>query len=140
MTEPELPAYYSDGIDPVRSSSDQLFRLVIEASPEPGSTAYGEAGGAFVTCWVNADDLRTAERRAVALIEEGRWRPVRMDKWNLVTRATYAQEEPAYDGGLDFRDLVDQAFIDGEVCVFYTWPVDAPDADDDEDAEPERPT
>jgi len=126
------PEYYSDSINPVRrSSSDELFLLTIEAHPEPNSEDYGEAGGAFVNCWVNADDLRTAERRAVALIQEHGWRPHRFEEWELVTRATYGERELRDDGGQDLREVVDQAFIDGEVCVFNTWPVDAPDADED---------
>ena len=136
MAMPRQPVYYSDGINPVRRSSpDELFLVTIEARPEPGSGESGEAGGAFVNCWVDADDLRAAERRAVALIRESGWRPHRFEDWELVTRASYANREPQDDGGPDLRELVDQAFIDGEVCVFNTWPVDAPDADD-EDAEP----
>lgn len=129
MGQHDEPVYYSDGIDPVRRNSrDELFLLTIEARPEPHSEEYGEAGGAFVNCWVNADDLRTAERQAVALIEQHGWRPHRFDEWELVCRATYAGREPPDDGDLDLREIVEQAFIDGEVCVFNTWPVDAPDA------------
>lgn len=132
MAEPEQPVYYSDGNDPVhRSSPDELFLVTIEARPEPGSDEYGDAGGAFVNCWVNADDLRTAERRAVALIREHGWRPLRFEEWALVTRATYADREPGDEGAPDLREIVDQAFIDGEVCVFNTWPVDAPDEDNE---------
>jgi len=48
----------------------------------------------------------------------------------LVSRATYVGRSPQ-DDGLDLCEIVDQAFVDGEVCVFNAWPVDAPDADDD---------
>jgi hypothetical protein len=134
MADADRPVYYSDGIEPIRRSSpDELFLVTIEARPEPDSDEYGEAGGAFVNCWVDADDLRTAERRAVALIRADGWRPHRFDDWELVTRSTYDSHEPA-DDGPNLREVVEQAFIDGEVCVFNTWPVDAPDAD--EDAEP----
>jgi hypothetical protein len=136
MAEPEGPVYYSDGIDPIRRSSpDELFLITIEARPEPGADEYGDAGGAFVNCWVNAADLRMAERRAVALIRDHGWRPHRFEEWELVTRATYTGREQESDGGPDLREVVEQAFLDGEVCVFNTWPVDASDAD--EDAEPD---
>ena len=132
MKDRKRPVYYSDGIDPVRrASADELFLVTIEARPGPDADEYGEAGGAFVNCWVDADDLRTAERRAVALIEENGWRPHRFEEWELVTRTTYADREPPADGEPDFRELVDQAFADGEACVFNTWPVDAPDAGDE---------
>ncbi|HTK75170.1 MAG TPA: hypothetical protein VL371_07920 [Gemmataceae bacterium] len=131
MADADQTVYYSDGIEPIRRSSpDELFLVTIEARPEPDSDEYGEAGGAFVNCWVDADDLRTAERRAVALIREDGWRPHRFDDWELVTRSTYDSHEPA-DDGPDLREVAEQAFIDGEACVFNTWPVDAPDADED---------
>jgi hypothetical protein len=126
------PVYYSDGIDPVRRSrADELFLLTIEARPEPSSEDHGEVRGAFVNCWVDADDLRAAERRAVALIGKHGWRPHRFEQWELVTRATYSTGQPSADDRPDLREALDQAFIDGEVCVFNTWPVDAPDADDE---------
>ena len=137
MKDRKQPAYYSDRIDPVRrASADELFLLTIEARPEPEADEYGEAGGAFVNCWVDADDLRTAERRAVALIEENGWRPHRFDEWELVTLATYADRPPPDDGEPDLREVAAQAFTDGEVCLFNTWPVDAPDAD--ENGEPDH--
>jgi hypothetical protein len=133
MADPKGPVYYSDGIDPVRRSSpEEVFLVTIEARPTPDAEDYDEAGGAFVNCWVDADDLRTAERRAVALIEEDGWRPHRFDSWKLVTRDTYADWEPDDEGEQDPREMVGQALADGEVCVFHTWPRDAPDGDEDE--------
>jgi hypothetical protein len=127
----EQPAYYSDRIDPVtRSGPHELFLITIEAVPEPESEDYGEAGGAFVNCWINADTLRTAERLATKLIRENDWRPHRFEAWEIVTRDTYAVEEPGEDEP-DLRELVEQAFVDGEACVFNTWPVDAPDAEEE---------
>lgn len=132
MADDVQPLYYSDGIDPIwRSSPEELFLITIEAKPEPESDEYGEVGGGFVKCWANVDDLRTAERRAVALIQEDGWRPHRFEDWELVTRATYADREPDDDGRPDLREVVAQAFIDGEICVFHTWPVEASEADDD---------
>jgi hypothetical protein len=128
MTGAEQPVYYSDRIDPVhRSSPDQLFFLIIEARPEPDSDEYGDAGGAFVSCFVDADDLRTAERQAVALIEQTGWRPCRFVEWKFVTSASFADHKTT-DDEPDPRQMVEQTFIDGTVCVFQTWPVDAPDA------------
>jgi hypothetical protein len=133
MCEHDGPEYfYSSGIDPARrSSSDQLFLLIIEARPEPEAAEYCDAGGAFVACLIDADDLRVAEQRAVALIQERSWRPHRFEKWVLVTRATYADGPEPTAGELDMREIVDQTFIDGEVAIFNTWDADAPDADDE---------
>lgn len=119
MKECDEPVYYSDVIDPVcRTSPEELFFLIIEARPKTDSDDFGQVGGAFVNCWANADDLRTAERQAVALIEQSGWRPHRFEDWELVSRATYAGREPSDPDELDLREIVDQAFIDGEACVY----------------------
>jgi hypothetical protein len=129
MSAEEKPVYYADGIEPVRRSSPgELFLVTIEARPAPGSEKFGQMGGSFVNCWVNADDLCTAERRAVALIEADGWRPHRFEEWSIVSRETYTDWKPLDEDGPDLRELFEQALIDGELCVFNTWPLDAPDA------------
>ncbi len=130
QTDSDQPAYFSDGIEPVaRSWPGELFLIRIEARPDPDSEDSAEFGGAFVNCYIDADDLRTAERRAVGLIQADGWQPHRFDQWSLVTRDTYADCEPG-DDGPDLREVVDEAFADGEVCVFNTYPV-GDDNDDD---------
>lgn len=130
MAQDDPYLFYSDEVGPIRRSSpDEFFLITIEARPTPESDEHGEAGGAFVNCWVDADDLRTAERRAVELIRDGGWQPDRFDDWDPVTRAT-ADERDAAEGGPSPRDLIEQAAINGIACVFHTWPVDAPDADE----------
>lgn len=128
--ESEPTNLYADTIDPVqRSMPGEVFFVSMEASPEPGSDDFGSAGGAFVNCYVDADDLRTAELRSISLIEQHGWQPQRLETWELAS-AQCANSEPSEDGGPTARELVEQALIEGECCVFYTWPIDAPDADD----------
>jgi hypothetical protein len=130
MPAREQPVYYSDGIAPVRRGSrDELFHIIIVATPEPEAADYGVAGGAFVNCWVDADDLRAAERRAVALIHQAGWRPQRFDEWSIVTREKYVDCKADREEEPDLCKFVEQAFTDGEVCIFNIWPVDAPDAE-----------
>jgi hypothetical protein len=124
----DQPGLYAETIAPVfRTKAGELFLLTLEANPGPDSEDYGRVGGAFVNCWVDAADLRTAELRALGLIEKHGWRSHRFESWELVSRETYVNREPPIDGAPDFRELVEQAFVDGEVCVFNIWPLDAPD-------------
>jgi hypothetical protein len=126
------PSYYSDRIAPVqRDGPEQLFLVTLEARPAPGGEWEGVYGGAFVNCWIDADDLRSAERRAVELLGEGGWRPHRFEEWELVTRETYADEVPG-EGEPDLREVVERAFADGAACVTHTWAVDAADAEEDD--------
>jgi hypothetical protein len=110
---------------------EEVFMVRLEASPEPGSDDFGSAGGAYVNCYVDADDLRTAELRAIALIEQHGWRPQRFDTWQLTCVDCAGDAPPDYDGP-SARELVEQARIDGECCIFHTFPIDAPDARDEQ--------
>jgi len=105
---------------------EEIFFVRMEACPEPGSAEFGSAGGAFVNCYVDAEDLRTAELRAIALIQQQGWRPYRFDTWQLTCGDCATDDPPDYDGPSP-RELVQQARTDGECCVFHTFPIDAPD-------------
>ena len=107
----------------------EVFFISIEACPEPESEDFGIEGGASVNCYVDADDLRTAEIRSVSLIRQHGWLPQRIDTWHL-TCAECADDTRPEHGGDSPRELIQQALLDGEVCVFHTWPIDAPDAND----------
>jgi hypothetical protein len=69
--ESEPNNLYADTIDRVvRIKPGELFLVRIEARPKPDSPEAADTAGAVVNCWVDADDLRTFELRAVALIQE----------------------------------------------------------------------
>ncbi len=128
--ESEPENLYSDTIAPVhRASPDEVFFISMEACPEPGSEDFGVEGGAFVNCYVDADDLRTAEICAIAHIQEQGWRPHRFSEWHLKCAECADDTEPEH-GGDSPRKLIEQALLDGIVSVFHTWPIDAPDAHD----------
>jgi hypothetical protein len=122
---------HSDSIEPVhRKMAGELFMVRIVACPEPGSEDFGDAGGAYVNCYIDADDLRTAERRAISLIQVRGWRPERFDTWQL-TCADCASDARPDHGGRSTRELVEEARREGESCVFHIWPIDAPDDDEE---------
>jgi len=112
----------------LRSAPEEVFFVRIVASPKPGSDDFGSAGGAYVNCYVDADDLRSAELRAIDLIQQHGWRPERFDTWQL-TCAECANDASSEDEP-SAKELVEQARVDGECCVFYSWPIDAPDVDE----------
>jgi len=128
--ESEPGNLYADSIAPVhRLMPGEVFFVRMEASPAPSSDDFKTSGGGFVNCYLNADDLRTAELRAISLIRQHGWLPLRFDTWEL-TCGECATDSPSDDDGPTSRELVEQALLDGECCVFFTWPVDAPDSDE----------
>jgi hypothetical protein len=128
MAETKQFNYLSDQLAPVsRSSAQEVFLICIEARPDPGSEDRGIAAGALVNCWVSAETLRDAERRAVAAIRDNSWLPVRLESWEIVTRERDADREST-GNDQDPRDLIEQAIADGMVCEYFSWPPGAPDS------------
>ena len=117
-----------------RSKTDELFLIRIVAKPCPENSEASETGGAYVNCWVDADDLRIAEQKAIEAIEGERWQPVKFDNWKLVCRRCYIEDANLEVAErCEYLERVDEAFDYGFALVFNCWPIDAPDAD----AEPE---
>ena len=115
---------FSDSIDPVyRTKSEEVFLVRIEAKPNSSNEEALDIAGAFVNCWVNADDLKTAELESIKYIQDSDWTPSRFDHWELVCRECYQDEEFA-----DSLQAVEDSFEEGISGIFYTWPHDAPDA------------
>ncbi len=85
-----------------------------------------------MNCWVDADDLRTAEQVAIDRIREERWRPTKFDDWKLVCRSCYT-DDSGYEENERRESLerVEEAFEYGIALTFHCWPVDAPDAHDE---------
>ena len=125
MSTPNTPDnLYSDQAgDVARSRPDEVFFLSIEAYPEPGSDDFGDVGGAFVHCFVNADTLREAELRALELLREHDWRPHQLEGWELI-HPDGANREVTDDSGVSQFDQVEEALCKGESLAFYCWDIE----------------
>ena len=94
-----------------------VFFLQYEATPRKGSIDDQEGiAGAHVNCWVLRATLEEAKEVAV--------------KW--IVNAGYVVDDPdeaheAVEGGArskEAEEYYQQALIDGEVFIFYTYPVE----------------
>ena len=95
-----------------------MFLLEFEVRPRPNNPEVKECGGAKVCCWINVDTQEEAESIARKTIIDGKWAIIKMEEVSLVTKDTQSVEGMQY---------FEQAEIDGEVFVFHTWPIKAPD-------------
>jgi hypothetical protein len=130
---PNGPAhFYADSIEPVcRLCATEVFFLSVEAYPEPGSAEFGIVGGAFIHGYIDADTLRAAEERMVALLQDRGWRPHRLEGWEI--SSPEAADQTMADGnGVSQFDLVCEALEHGHGLAFYSWDLDATDAIDEE--------
>jgi hypothetical protein len=125
---------FADTIAPVRRrSADELFLIRVIDTPLPENSEASDAGGAYVNVWVDADDLRTAERSAIDCIREEHWRPTKFEHWELVCRQCYTDDSRIdEDERRVSLERVDEAFEYGVALTFHCWPIDAPDAHDED--------
>jgi hypothetical protein len=113
-----------------RTKKDELFLICIVAKPCPENLEASENGGAYVNCWVDADDLRIAEQKAIEAIEGEQWQPMKFDNWKMVCRRCYIENASLEEAErCEYLERMDEAFDNGIALVFNCWPHDAPDAD-----------
>ena len=92
-----------------------MYFVVIEAEPSKDSEASLKYGGAHVACWANVDDGTIARRIACSLVVKSGWRVRKVVELKRISADVYSPG----DDGLEYFN---QALIDHEVCVFYTFP------------------
>lgn len=82
---------FADTIPPVkRTNAREIFLIRIVAQPAPESSEAADLGGAYVVCLVDADDLRTAEQRAIERIRAEQWQLRKFEHWEIVCRQCYS--------------------------------------------------
>jgi hypothetical protein len=124
---------FADTVAPVvRSACDELFLIRFLAKPSEENEVEKDWGGAYVNCWVNAENLRTAEQRAIERLREELWRPVRLDHWEIVCRRCYSEDSKEDEAARsELLTHFSEALDHGISTLFHCWPEDAPDANDE---------
>jgi len=127
---------FADTIAPVRrSAAGEMFLLRFVAKPFPQNPESSSVGGAYVNCWVDVDDLRTAEEKALEAMAREQWKPTKFDHWELVCRQCYIKNPDVdEDENRESLQRLNEALEHGIALTFNCWPPDAPDANEDPDA------
>ena len=94
-----------------------IFFLSYEVEPQGGSTNWKEHGGGQFNCWIRAESLELARKRALQVIASDGWIPKREDESRQVAEGHYDSDAPG-------RPHYDVARRDGEAFVVHTWPPD----------------
>ena len=103
-----------------------MYLLTFLSVPTSDAKEFDEAGGAYVSCWIQSGDRYTAEQRARNLIQEYGWSVESLEEGAIVTSADYDRDD-------EDRPYYEQALVEGEVLVFNTWPAGEEDGEDDEE-------
>lgn len=97
-----------------------IFFFRFEVQPKQTHPRRDQYAGGLVNCWILRDTLSQAEAVARGWIGDEDWRIISKEEAMLMTRENQAE----YPAGIEFFE---QAEVDREVFVFYTYPVGAPD-------------
>lgn len=101
-----------------------MYLLRYLAKPNADHAQSGDIGGAYINCWMDLASIEAAKVRAMDMIREEGWTVDSLEEAKIVHRSECDDENAAY---------FDQALIDKTVLVYHCWPVDAPDADEEDE-------
>jgi hypothetical protein len=107
--------YTSKSAEIYQIQTDQMYFIIVEATLKTDSEDRGRYGGARVACWIDVTDAKTARDAANRLVAQAGWLPTTTIEARVIGRDDYA----VTDDGLKYYE---QALVDHEVCVFYTFP------------------
>jgi hypothetical protein len=101
----------------------RVFHLQFEAIPTPESDDAEHCGGAFVNCWIRADNGEEAMELASQAVRENLWRILEVsEECGEVTESDYESDE---EGMSYFREALHQ----GECFVYHQWPNEPQEGD-----------
>src|SRR5688572_18132384 len=93
-----------------------MILLNYHARPVKVSKKPDDIAGAWINCWINSDDVDDATKRALRMMRENGWKEMEIDELFKVERGDYAENE-------NQLRYFDQALLDDEVLVVYTYPL-----------------
>ena len=92
-----------------------MQHLIIDAAQDPTFTHDKIYGGATVGCWIKNQTKKNAYLIAKGWIENHGWVSLSLEDQYPVSEETYNEKS-------DGKQYYEQALIDDEVFVFYTFP------------------
>lgn len=122
---------YSDHVKEVKRKNERdVFLILFKAVPCEDNEEIKEFAGAYVSCWVNVETLKEAEIFALETIEKEKWKPEKLENWELVNEETYTdRSELSEEEAEEYRACLMQAFEHGICLSFNCWSIDAEDRD-----------
>jgi len=91
-----------------------VYFFTFHCRPKQGSTSAEVFAGAYINCWIHANDISTAEKIATFRINEIGWEILKKEEANHVNKAQYSSLSKA-------REYYEQALIDKWVLVVHGY-------------------
>ena len=89
--------------------------ITYHVRPTEESDNEEEIGGAYVNCFIESDSSQQAQEIAKKQITELKWEIIELEEFTNLDQDTVSDENNEY---------YEQALLDKEVFVFYTYPID----------------
>lgn len=93
-----------------------IFLLTYHGMPQP-ELEEEDVAGAYINCWIEAENFEQADTVARQEIEEMKWRILDLDEAYTVTKEDYLEDT-------NELEYYEQALIDKQVYVFHTYPTE----------------
>lgn len=93
----------------------KMFLITYHIKPKPLNPEFNKIGGAYVNCYIEADNFEEADLIARGEVENNNWDIYEYDSSKIVTQKDYIDND-------ENREYFEQALIDKEVFVFFTYP------------------
>jgi hypothetical protein len=90
-----------------------MYFLMYNGKPNPDENKANEIGGAYINCYILAESLTMADKKAR--------RDIKTMKW-IISNREDAYEIDAESISENGKSYYNQALIDGKVYVFHTYP------------------
>lgn len=97
-----------------------IYYLLLEGKPYINNEEGKEVSGAYINCWVKANNETTAKDDAIKYINSQEWEPLNIEEMYVTNRERYIDEP-------DSLECYDQAINSGVGAIFYTWSIDEED-------------
>jgi hypothetical protein len=95
----------------------KMYFLVYHVQPRPDLEDADDVGGAYVSCWIEADSLKQAEQIAKQEIGDLRWDILEKDDSFEIDPKTYTPDSDGFE-------FYQQALIDKIVLRIHTYPIE----------------
>lgn len=94
---------------------EHVYYFMMEAVPGESNKDDGDCGGAFINCWVRAENEEAARVKARKYVEEENWTLIKEEEAFPARRNDYADDP-------ETLECYDEACEYGLSAVFYMWP------------------
>ena len=96
---------------------EKIYYFMMEAMPGENSEEARDCGGAFINCWVKAENEDVARKSARKYVEEENWVLIKEEESFPAERDLYADDP-------ETLECYDEACEYGFSAAFYMWPRD----------------